>query len=95
MGLTAAAIALAATLAPSGDTAARPIRYESFKDGRVYFHAVVADMSKNKVTAEAYYSPALNNVWKLVGDRQPPASRSSPLDQGREGRARSQIPALH
>ena len=74
MGLTAAAIALAATLAPSGDTAARPIRYESFKDGRVYFHAVVADMSKNKVTAEAYYSPALNNVWKLVGDRQPAAA---------------------
>jgi hypothetical protein len=74
MGLLTA-IALAAAITPAAnEPAAKPIRYESFKDGKIYYHAVIADMSKNKVTAEAYYSPSLNNVWKLVGDRQPAAA---------------------
>lgn len=73
MGLTTA-IVLGATLATSGDTVARPIRYESFKDGKIYYHAVVADMASKQVTAEAYYSERLNSVWRMVGDRQPAAA---------------------
>jgi hypothetical protein len=65
---------LATALSVPSTPAARPIRYESFKQGKTYFHAVVADMTKNKVTAEAYYSDELKNCWKMIGDRQPAAA---------------------
>lgn len=73
MGLTSA-IVLGASLVTTGDVSARPIRYESFKNGKIYYHAVVADMSEKQVAAEAYYAKSLTNVWKLIGDRQPAAA---------------------
>jgi hypothetical protein len=73
MGIATGFILATALAAPS-TPAARPIRYESFKLGKTYFHAVVADMTKNKVTAEAYYSDELRNCWKMIGDRQPAAA---------------------
>ena len=74
MGIaTAVLLATMGTTAPA-DPAARPIRYESFKAGRSYYHAVVADMTKNKVTAETQYSNELKPVWQLISKRQPAAA---------------------
>ena len=69
-----AGILAAVALAPVSEPAARPIRYESFKQGKLYFHAVVADMSQDKVTAEACYSDRLTGAWNLISQRQPAAA---------------------
>ena len=73
MGL-AVGLIFSVVLASPGKPVARPIHYESFKQGKVYYQAVVADMSQNKVTAETYYSDRLRNAWALIGDRQPAAA---------------------
>jgi exopolysaccharide biosynthesis protein len=80
MGIaTAVFIATVAASAPTPasepiEPAARPIQYKSFKAGRNYFHAVVADMTKDKVTAEAQYSSQLKPVWQMISKRQPAAA---------------------
>jgi exopolysaccharide biosynthesis protein len=76
MGIAASfllATVVASSTAPA-EPAAKPIRYQSFKEGRSYYHAVVADMAKNKVTAETYYASQLTNAWKMIGVRQPAAA---------------------
>lgn len=73
MGITTGII-LATVLSAPGEPLARPIRYESFKQGKVYYHAVVADMSQNRVTAEAFYSDRLAGAWKMISVRQPAAA---------------------
>ncbi|MCH8978847.1 MAG: phosphodiester glycosidase family protein [Armatimonadetes bacterium] len=73
MGLTTA-LMLAATIAPATAELARPIRYQSFKEGYVYYHAILADMSGDQVTAEAFYADKLTNAWKMIGVRQPAAA---------------------
>lgn len=73
MGLTAGII-LATALGTASAETARPIRYQSFQDGYIYYHAVVADMSQSQVTAEAFYASELTNAWKMIGVRQPAAA---------------------
>ncbi|MCH8979657.1 MAG: phosphodiester glycosidase family protein [Armatimonadetes bacterium] len=73
MGLTTALL-LAATIAPATVEHARPIRYQSFQEGYVYYHAVLADMSADQVTAEAFYASKLTSAWKMIGVRQPAAA---------------------
>ena len=69
-----AGIVASVALTSVSEPVARPIHYESFKQGKSYFHAVVADMSVNKVTAEASYSSQLTSVWNLISQRQPAAA---------------------
>ena len=73
MGL-ATGLLLAAAIAPATAEYARPIRYQSFQEGYVYYHAVIADMSHGQVTAEAYYADKLTNAWKMIGVKQPAAA---------------------
>ena len=73
MGLLSAA-ALTTVLTSLGSAPAHPISYRSFKTGYVYYHAVLADMSKDQVTAEAFYADKLTNAWKMIGVRQPAAA---------------------
>jgi hypothetical protein len=73
MGI-ATAVCLATMVSAPSAPAARPIRYESFKHGKPYYHAVIADMTQDKVTAEAYYSSGLEPVWQLISVRQPAAA---------------------
>ena len=70
----AAGLMLAVALAPHSRAADRPIRYVSFQDGYVYYHAVVADMPSRKVTAEAYYVDKLTNASKMIDDGRPAAA---------------------
>ncbi len=67
---------LALTMASSVAAAepARPLRYESFQEGHVYYHAVVADLSSDLVVAEAQYAPGKKNVWKMIAEKQPAAA---------------------
>lgn len=73
MGLTTGLV-LVATIASATVEPSRPISYQSFQEGYVYYHAVLADMSYGQVTAEAFYAHKLTNAWKMIGVRQPAAA---------------------
>ncbi len=52
----------------------RPIAYTTVQVNKSYFHAVIADMNGDKVTAEAVYRPKLTGLWSMISDTQPVAS---------------------
>lgn len=52
----------------------RAVAYTTVQVNKSYFHAVVADMNGERVTAEAVYRPRLTGVWNMISDTQPVAS---------------------
>jgi hypothetical protein len=68
-------LCLAATVAMLAPAAsARPIAYESFKQGRNYFHVVKADMNSNRVRAQVAHYPGLVTPGQLLRPIQPTAA---------------------
>jgi len=70
-----ASISLAIACSAMGNPMpARPIAYESFKQGPAVYHSVKANLSVDRVSAEVIYAPRLTKAWTMLGRSQPVAA---------------------
>lgn len=64
-------MAAAMAVACASASGARPISYESFKQGQALFHSVLADLSSDRVSAGTLHSDRLTSLWTFVKEKQP------------------------
>lgn len=61
------------------------ITHVSFKSGKAYYHAVVSDLTSDRVTVQAVLSPKLRSIHDLTAEDQPEAAITGTFFNPRDG----------
>jgi hypothetical protein len=71
-----------------GDTggAASPIRYAKYKNGKAWYHTIVADLSSGRVMAQTVVSPKMRTPQSLVSAAKPTAAITGTFFSPQHGR---------